>query len=56
MTTLESRLLQVVILAPIAAALGYWAWQCARVWVERRHRAERHELAPWRPLPIRGRR
>ena len=56
MTPFESRLLQFVILAPIAVALGYWAWQCLRVWVERRRMVRRHELAPWRPLPMRSRR
>lgn len=53
MSALESRLLQFVILAPPAVFLGWWAWQCVQVWVQRARAMRAHELAPPRPLPIR---
>ena len=54
MTPLESRLLQFVILAPPAVFLGWCAWQCVQAWVQRGRAMRAHELAPPRPLPIRG--
>lgn len=59
MTALASRLIQAAWMIPTALFLGWWAWQCVQVWVQRaramRARAMRaHELAPPRPLPIRG--
>ena len=63
MSTIVSRLFQaawciavLLFLARICWPRLMWAWQCARVWADRRHRVRRHELSPWRPLPIRGRR
>jgi hypothetical protein len=39
---------------PTALFLGWWAWQCVQVWVQRARAMRAHELAPPRPLPIRG--
>ncbi len=57
MTTVLSRLAQVAMLAPIATFLTVWTVQALRpVLSRRRLRTRTHELAPWRPLPIRGQR
>lgn len=53
MTALESRLIQAVWMIPTALFLATWAYQAVRPLVTRR-RVGRHELAPPRPLPIRG--
>jgi len=56
-STVLSRLAQVAMLAPIAVFLTVWTVQALRpVLSRRRLRTRTHELAPWRPLPIRGRR
>ena len=57
MSALESRLIQAVWMIPTALFLATWAVQALRpVLSRRRLRTRTHELAPWRPLPIRGRR
>ena len=57
MSALESRLIQAVWMIPAAGFLAVWAVQALRpVLSRRRLRTRTHELAPLRPLPIRGRR
>jgi hypothetical protein len=53
-TALASRLIQAAWMIPTALFLGWWAWQCVQVWVQRARAMRAHELAPPRPLPIRG--
>ena len=56
MDVIVSRIVQVIILVPAVVMLAVWAVACIRPVLDRRRgRAMRaHELAPPRPLPIRG--
>lgn len=44
MTALASRLIQAAWMIPTALFLGWWAWQCVQVWVQRARAMRAHEL------------
>ena len=57
MNVVLSRLAQATFMLTTVGFLGVWAVQALRpVLSRRRLRTRTHELAPWRPLPIRGQR
>ena len=57
MSVVLSRLAQAAFMVPAAVFLTVWTVQALRPMLSRRRlRTRTHELAPWRPLPIRGQR